>query len=405
MSYLGINGYKSHKKTLLIIFMGIAFSLFSCGSKENTGFDGTNYDISLDGNGSLRASIDKIDGGYKLEISGYGESKNFSNEDKTPWYSISRKIKEVVINEGIVSLGENLLTKIDIPYYVLPSTVTDINKFAFDSDATLYLMSQEVNFEGDNKLYYYSETMPTDKNKSYWHYINEVPTIWVISQIKALFIGNSFTYYNDIPKITESIAKDIGYDFVSESVTKGSHTLEQFSNSNDEYGKIVDQKLNANNNYDYVILQEQSTRSYSNFDSFSSSVGKLLDKINSTQESCETRLYETWGYNEEAVSKQMTIPELEDLICEKYDTVAKKFNLNVHYVGKGFSEVYTNYPSINLYHEDNKHPSYSGSYLSALIHVGSIFNCDVRITNFNGSLSDEDATILKEVAYNVVFNK
>lgn len=396
---------KNNKNILLIIFMGLTLSLFSCSKQESSGFDGSNYDISQNDSGSLMASINKISGGYRLEISGIGDSKDFNEVNKTPWYSISRKIKEVVINEGIESIGSNLFSNIDLSYFILPSTVDEIDETSFDDDVILYSISEEVQYQGNNKIYYYSESMPTDKTKTYWHFVNELPNIWVISQIKTLFIGNSFTYYNDIPKITENIAKDIGYDFVSDSVTKGSHTLEKFSDSNDEYGKIVDEKLKATNDYDYVILQEQSNRSYSNFDSFSASVGKLLEKINSTQTACETRLYETWGYSEEAESKQMTIPEMEDLICEKYDEVARKYNLNVHYVGEGFSEVFLNYPSINLYFDDNKHPSYAGSYLSALIHVGSIFHCDVRTTNFNGELNDEDATILKEVAYNVVFNK
>ena len=94
---------------------------------------------------------------------------------------------------------------------------------------------------------------------------------------------------------------------------------------------------------------------------------------------------------------------MEEEICSKYDSVANKYNLSVHYVGKAFSEVYENHPEINLYAEDNKHPSYEGSYLSALVHIGKMFNCDVRSTSFNGELDENVANTLKEVAFNVVF--
>ena len=75
--------------------------------------------------------------------------------------------------------------------------------------------------------------------------------------MNALFVGNSFTFYNDMPKIAESIAKDLGYDLTCDSVTVGSHTLEQYADVTDEYGKILDDKLKSSTVYNFVILQEQ----------------------------------------------------------------------------------------------------------------------------------------------------
>ena len=110
-----------------------------------------------------------------------------------------------------------------------------------------------------------------------------------------------------------------------------------------------------------------------------------------------------WLEEEEANAKQWTVPQMEDEICAKYEVVGKKYNLPIHYVGEAFSQVYENHKEINLYADDNKHPSYEGSYLSALVHIGTMFNCDVTSSAFNGELSEETANTLKAVASNVIF--
>ena len=395
--------FKKSKFLPLIIFIGVSGILTSCNQETNTGFDGKSYDISSGQDNSLLAKLDKVSGGYKITLSGTGKSEDFSEENKVPWYSILPKIKEVEIKDGVSGLGDNVFSNIDLTYYYLPASLTTISETSFKEGETLYSYADNVSNSENFDIYYYSETMPTSKDKKYWHFVNNSPIAWIIEHMNALFVGNSFTFYNDMPKIAESIAKDLGYDLTCDSVTVGSHTLEQYADVTDEYGKILDDKLKSSTVYNFVILQEQSTRSYTHFDSFEKGVSDLVSKIHSTQENAEISLYETWGFEEEANAKQWTVPQMEDEICAKYEEVGKKYNLPIHYVGEAFSQVYENHKEINLYADDNKHPSYEGSYLSALVHIGTMFNCDVTSTAFNGELSEETANTLKAVASNVVF--
>ena len=53
--------------------------------------------------------------------------------------------------------------------------------------------------------------------------------------------------------------------------------------------------------------------------------------------------------------------------------------------------------------EDNKHQSYAGAYLSACVHLSTIFNIDVRSANFIGLLDEATANTFQEAAYNTVF--
>jgi hypothetical protein len=94
---------------------------------------------------------------------------------------------------------------------------------------------------------------------------------------------------------------------------------------------------------------------------------------------------------------------MEALIREGYEKCADEFKLPISYVGKAFTYVYDNHKNINLYWSDDKHQSYAGAYLSACVHISTLFGVDVRNATFNGELDQETATTLKNVAYNTVF--
>ena len=74
-----------------------------------------------------------------------------------------------------------------------------------------------------------------------------------------LFIGNSYTHYNDMPEqIFAKILKAAGYDATVTRITKGGWYLIDSAKSTDEVGAKVDSALKLRD-YDYIVLQEQST--------------------------------------------------------------------------------------------------------------------------------------------------
>ena len=182
--------------------------------------------------------------------------------------------------------------------------------------------------------------------------------------------------------------------------------MKKHADENDEIGAIVDEKLKANNDYDFVILQEQSTTPVDNYNTFNAGVTALVNKVKATQEDCEVILYATWGFPSGVVagSKFSSVSEMEQLIRDAYIKCADEHKLRVNHVGEAFTYVYENHKEIALYGSDNKHQSYAGAYLSACVHVASLFKINVRTSNFNGRLDETTANTLKEVAYNVVFN-
>ena len=230
---------------------------------------------------------------------------------------------------------------------------------------------------------------------------------------KVLFVGNSFTFYGEIPVIFSEIATSLGTSLETNSLTKGSQHLYQFADPSTDVGAELETILKANHDYDYVVLQEQSTYPVSNYEGFASAAKKLQEKINATQSHAKIYLYETWGYEAAAKGASCSIPEYEANLRKAYDQLAKEMDVSVTYVGKAFSDIYSHHPELNLYYSDKKHPGSLGSYLSACTHVASMLSLDPRGTNIFSSgsgakvhdtyakvvLKEETARILQTAAF------
>lgn len=381
-------------------------------SSVSTGYDGKVFDISLAQDNSIKASIKKIGKDFELTISGSGEAMSYEKKELVPWNAISKKITKVTIEEGIKNIGDYYFNSLSLSTYLIPASVTKVEKNSFNSSAEIYSHATEnVTINCENNFYLYSETKPSVYGE-YWHYIGDTIIIWDI--YKMLFIGNSFTFYpNDLFSVdnpavcalSKEIGSSLGIDLEIDFVVKGSHTLKKFANKNDEMGKIVDEKLNSSSDYDYIILQEQSTTPVNDYNSFKSGVESLLAKIETTQTDSEVYLYETWGYPSAVSSSSIfsSVKTMEGLLRDAYKKCATECGVKVTNVGQAFTEVYENHPEINLYGKDDKHQAYTGAYLSSCVHIANIFGVDVREATFKGELDEKTANTLKETAYKVVF--
>ena len=96
---------------------------------------------------------------------------------------------------------------------------------------------------------------------------------------------------------------------------------------------------------------------------------------------------------------------MEAAIREGYQNAAKATGTTVSPVGEAFTAVYENEPSVNLYASDNHHQSYAGSYLGACVHAAAVLGVDVRETTYTGTLSEEEAALLREYAFDTVFEE
>ena len=212
-----------------------------------------------------------------------------------------------------------------------------------------------------------------------------------------LFIGNSYTFYNNMPTtFFEPMAKVCGYDVRVTAITKGAYTLEKFADPTDAYGKLVHTALSASGSFDYVILQEQSVRPAVASDAFYAAVRTLAEKIRAV--GAQPILFATWG--RQTVSETLTKYELTNetmtyRLADAYASIGKELDIPVMHVGLAFYDINSNNSSINLYNNDLSHPSSEGSYLAAMTLFCGIFGVDPVTAPFSGPLSAEEDPIVR----------
>ena len=106
-------------------------------------------------------------------------------------------------------------------------------------------------------------------------------------KIRVLFVGNSYTYYNDMPDLFREKAEKLEYDATVASVTKGGYYLKAFADPQDEYGQILRQTVEGQE-YDVVAIGEATQLTEYQFSIF----GACVRGVNE----CPKRIYLTWSW-------------------------------------------------------------------------------------------------------------
>lgn len=177
--------------------------------------------------------------------------------------------------------------------------------------------------------------------------------------MRILMLGNSFTYYNDMPRL---LAVLLDAEVVAH--TRGGAYLLEHLNPESELGSQTLKAL-SEEKWDYVILQEQSKAPIFEKEQFMDSIHKLCKLIRSA--GAKPVLYATWAYRDESEklkSTQLTHKQMFDGLFESYHKAAEKEAALVADVGKAFFEAKD---IVDLYMQDDFHPSQAGSMLAAAL--------------------------------------
>lgn len=214
--------------------------------------------------------------------------------------------------------------------------------------------------------------------------------------MNVLFIGNSYTFFNDMPTMFEQLAIGNQKDITVYRVIKGSRKLLDYMVADETTMKL--DALLAEHTFDICFIQEQSVLPAANYNDFISGLDYVVNKIRGRVG--QLFLYATWGRHRDSstlIKYNWTTESMTDLLSEAYQKAAKLYDAQVSPVGSNFLYVTQKYPEINLYHEDKTHPSYVGSCLATLTHYHTVFgefpkNTDA-LTLSNAELSAFKATI------------
>ncbi len=175
---------------------------------------------------------------------------------------------------------------------------------------------------------------------------------------KILFIGNSFTYTNDVPSAFCWLLRSYRpqEQFCVESFTMPLLSLE------DQLHRGEVEKLFAHRSWDYVILQEQSGAAFSQR-SLKTSFEKFAALIKPT--GAKTLAVMTWA-DRGLFANQCIISQL-------YRRLGRELNIGIVPAGDLFFVVQEQDPAVSLYQTDEHHPDAAGAYLYALAVFAQLF--------------------------------
>ncbi|MBE6622324.1 MAG: DUF4886 domain-containing protein [Ruminococcaceae bacterium] len=186
--------------------------------------------------------------------------------------------------------------------------------------------------------------------------------------VQVLFIGNSFTYFNDMPYTFLNMIKTVSPDARVESLAYGGYSLAQYADEDTEVGRLAISKI-VSYEWDYVVLQEQSLLPCREPEAFLEAVKKLCGII--SQINAKVILFQTWAYEEgsdKLADTGMTYEEMTDRLTEAYRAAAEATGATVAPIGELFSYVAKSDHITHLINRnDHYHPSTSGSYLAACV--------------------------------------
>ena len=226
---------------------------------------------------------------------------------------------------------------------------------------------------------------------------------------EVLFIGNSYTYVNNLPDLVKQIALSFGDSLIYDSSTPGGSNFNSHTTNTQTLSKINQQQ------WDYVVLQSQSQEP-----SFSPAqvandtypyAEILVDSIYANSSCTEPLFFMTWGrkygdqQNCQSYPPICTYLGMQQRLRESYLEMAFNNSASCAPVGMAWKASIAIDSTINLYSPDNSHPSIYGSYLTACTFYASIFKKSALGSSYwPNAIDSATAYSLQQIGSNTVLD-
>jgi len=191
--------------------------------------------------------------------------------------------------------------------------------------------------------------------------------------MNILFVGNSYTYVNDLEQLVQGLCRENGMDVHAYRVTKGGRKLISHMDCEDETTKKLEAALRERH-YDVCFIQEQSLLPITDYDTFLAGVTHVMRMAKLQAD--KFLLYATWARKEGSPDLEVygwTPESMTRLLQEAYEKAGKTLDIPVSPAGVSFWKAICAHPELELHHPDMTHPSYLGSCLAALTHYHTLF--------------------------------
>jgi hypothetical protein len=228
--------------------------------------------------------------------------------------------------------------------------------------------------------------------------------------LSVLFIGNSYTFYYDMPRLVTEIAGSAGCKLDVSWATNGGYQLSLHAQDPTTIDAIHHKP------WDVVVLQNQSQEPAFLAEEVRErslpSVQILANEIYATHPRAQILFYSTWGrragdrancnYN----SNVCTFDGHTEAVEAGYSLYAEAVGGDLARVGRAFQFVSrdeaASVPFADLYDSDGSHPSIFGAYLIASVFSYQLTGVSPEGHAFPAALLPEEAAYLQQIAARTV---
>ncbi|MGD0483621.1 MAG: hypothetical protein ABSB58_03090 [Gemmatimonadales bacterium] len=215
---------------------------------------------------------------------------------------------------------------------------------------------------------------------------------------RVLFIGNSYTYANDLPQTFATLSQAGKHPVVVDMAAEGGWTLAQHLGASETLDK-----LNARQ-WDFVLLQEQSVvpaipaeRTAGMYPA----VREFTQRIRALH--AEPVLFLTWGRRDGLPDAGFPdFPSMQEQLTAGYLAIADELDDRVAPVGVAWQTGVSRDTSLALWDNDGSHPSASGSYLAACVLYATLFHASPVGLPAPAGIATGTARLLQELAQDAV---
>ncbi len=202
--------------------------------------------------------------------------------------------------------------------------------------------------------------------------------------MRVLFLGNSYTYVNDLPAVFAELARSAGKNVETGMVASGGETLAQHAASAESLDAI------RNTRWQFVVLQEQSeipAVEALRQGQMYAAARSLADAIRAA--GATPVLLETWAHREGWPNDRLDYAAMQAAIDRAYLALAGQLGVGVATAGEAWQAALSQDPTVALWQADGSHPSQAGTYLAACVLYARILGASpVGIAEDEGLSSD-----------------
>jgi len=208
-----------------------------------------------------------------------------------------------------------------------------------------------------------------------------------------LFVGNSFTYYNNslhdhLRKLLRAANADgLEHAYLRIMAISGGELR--------EHAAGLQQRLDEQR-WDIVVLQGYSDGpiTHGKAERFRNAARKFVRAIRTS--GAAPMFFMTWAYTD--------MPEMTARLDAAYSGIGAELDVPVVPVGLAFARALAQRPELALVIDDKKHPTLAGTYLAACLFYSALYDASPVGLSYTAGLPADDALFLQHVAWDTLLD-